>query len=521
MTALRSHRWAPCWALSLLLVAAAPLPLLAAGPKPAEGGEAVKVKLKSADERLSVLDVQRSREILEEVAHDPKTKAASKKLRARVYATLGRVRAELGDELGMDDAFSEAVKLDRGVKLPRSASPKILDALERIRAGAPKDEPPPHRPDPVKRPEPKPDAGVAARQDAGSVARADAGGPADAGAAARPDASGAPGRDAAAGLAVLPVSDGGASTSKDGGAGKDAGAGAPTSAKDASTPDAGAARDAGPQKDASSSGAGVTLDGATPKDASAMDAGAQRDASASDAGPQRDADTGRSSALLDAALPGDAGRNEGRSDGGSKGAADAGLRAAEPTERPRPGLRAEILGPRTSLSRVQILAVPTLLPESATYYARIRRAEERRFMPFLMTRTGTVAVLELRLTEARYELFLEAKDRGKVIARAGSADAPLVIETEQAPPIARAWAEPDLSPHPSPAKTSSSSTTALALGGQGFNSTTTWLVAGGVVAAAVLITIVVLVASGGSNTCSAKEGFGCTEIRVLPLIGGD
>ncbi len=515
MTTLSSHRWA----LSLLLLLAAPLPLFAAGPKPAEVEEAVKAKLKSADDLLSVLDVQRSREILEEVARDPKTKGASKKLRARVHATLGRVRAELGDELGMDDAFSEAVKLDRGVKLPRSASPKILDALERIRAGAPKDEPPPHRPDPSRRPEHE----RAAKLDGG------AGSKLDGGANETRDGGVAPGgRDAAVApaLAAALPGDGGtpsAAASKDAGALPNAGA-LPDAGKtkDAGvTPDASAPKDAGALLDASGArdGGATRNAGATPDASATKDAGAPSPTAAKDAGP------------LDAALPSDAGRfgpDAGRSEGDGgrastdAGAApDAGSRPPDPPAKPKPGLRAEIIGPKTSLSRVQILAVPTLLPESATYFARIRRPEERRFMPFLMTRTGTVAVLELRLTEARYELFLEAKDKGKVIARAASADAPLVIETEQAPPIARAWAEPDLSPHPSPVRTSSSSTTALAQGGEGFNATTTWLVAGGVVAAAVLITIVVLVASGGSSGCNAKEGFGCTEIRVLPLIGGD
>ncbi|MFO0728581.1 MAG: hypothetical protein U1E65_32695 [Myxococcota bacterium] len=451
-------------ALALAVLTALPGLALAAGPKPADPEEAVKERLKSADDLLGLLEVQRSREILEELARDPRSKAATKKTRARLFATLGRVRAELGDEAGMAEAFLEAVRIDRSIKLPKSVSPKILEALERAKEILPKEEPGHHEAGHG----PKPDAGP-------GPSRRDGGEPSAGLDASLPDARVERGDARVQGL--------------DAGSALDAGSRGGADA--AIALDAGNARDAGPSLD--------------PRDAAlARDAANARDAGAEDAAPRPDASAAKDAAIADVGL--------------------APVVSAEPAVKLKPGLRLVIAGAPRALARVQLLAVPTLLPDSATYYARIRRPDERRFMPFLMTRTGTVAILELRLSDPRYEIYLEAKDKNRVIAKAHSADAPLVLEVEPAPSLKDAWAEPDLSPHPSPslsARTSSSSTVAVTAASTGLSNTQAWLLAGGVLLAALIITGSILIATSGSNPCQAKEGFGCTEIRVLPLIGGD
>lgn len=92
---------------------------------------------KEAEQLLGALEYERARERLEGAVAGNTLRGASVTARAKIWALLGRARAELGDALGADEAFEQAVALDRRVRLPKSTSPKILDALERARANAP------------------------------------------------------------------------------------------------------------------------------------------------------------------------------------------------------------------------------------------------------------------------------------------------------------------------------------------------------------------------------------------------
>lgn len=123
---------------------------------------------KRARTMLDQLEYERARALLESSVRKPRNARARPATKARLWALLGRARAELGDMVGSDEAFLEAVRWDRRVKLSRATSPKIRQALERARSLAPPPraaEPPPPAPPvapppavepPVARVKPKP-----------------------------------------------------------------------------------------------------------------------------------------------------------------------------------------------------------------------------------------------------------------------------------------------------------------------------------------------------------------------------
>jgi hypothetical protein len=146
-------------------------------PKGSPDAEVIDVT-RRAEALLDKLEYERAREVLESSVRSlPSYKKAKPTAKAKLLALLGRARAELGDSIGADEAFQQAVAWDRRVKLSSSTSPKILEALERARANAPDaaevapiEEPPPEKPE---KPKPKPkerpsrDAGI--REDAAAA----------------------------------------------------------------------------------------------------------------------------------------------------------------------------------------------------------------------------------------------------------------------------------------------------------------------------------------------------------------
>lgn len=89
--------------------------------------------IERAEVLLSKVEYERARAVLERAVADPELRNARPANRARLWAALGRTRAELGVP-GSEQAFRQAVQLDRHVRLPRTTSPKIAEALERTRA---------------------------------------------------------------------------------------------------------------------------------------------------------------------------------------------------------------------------------------------------------------------------------------------------------------------------------------------------------------------------------------------------
>ncbi|MEL6183197.1 MAG: tetratricopeptide repeat protein [Myxococcota bacterium] len=105
-------------------------------------------ELTESEALLDSLQYEEARARLEAAARDPRLRRAPARLRAKLFATLGRARAELGDLESADASFREAVRLDPRVQLSPRVSPKIRDALEsaRSRVGAETPAPPAPRP---------------------------------------------------------------------------------------------------------------------------------------------------------------------------------------------------------------------------------------------------------------------------------------------------------------------------------------------------------------------------------------
>ncbi len=130
----------------------------------------VRAEFQRADALLRSLEVQRARELLEAVLATPAWRRASTRVRARLWVTLGRARAEAGDLVGMSQAFENATRLDRAVALPPVVSPKILAALEDARVKVPVPEAP--RPREPEARDPRGDGRSDARPDARGLTRA-------------------------------------------------------------------------------------------------------------------------------------------------------------------------------------------------------------------------------------------------------------------------------------------------------------------------------------------------------------
>lgn len=132
--------------------------LLAAGPAAAQSraDRTLEAEIAEAEALLDRLEYEEARARLEKAARDRRFRRASPRGRAQLFVTLGRVRAELGDEEGAETSFLSACRLDPTVKLPNLVSPKIRQLLERARSQArseapstvstpPKAEPPPRQ----------------------------------------------------------------------------------------------------------------------------------------------------------------------------------------------------------------------------------------------------------------------------------------------------------------------------------------------------------------------------------------
>lgn len=139
-------------AVMALLIALAPS-FAEAKPSRKVDREVRKVS-RRAEKMLDDLEYERARALLEASVRKKRYTRARARAKARLWALLGRARAELGDAVGSDEAFLEAVRWDRRVKLSRRTSPKIREALERARRLAPPPAPPPKAPPPAPPPPP-------------------------------------------------------------------------------------------------------------------------------------------------------------------------------------------------------------------------------------------------------------------------------------------------------------------------------------------------------------------------------
>ncbi|MEQ9501399.1 MAG: hypothetical protein RIT81_31305, partial [Deltaproteobacteria bacterium] len=145
-------------ATALALALSFALPATAAPSRKAT--KEVQTICRRAQRLLDKLEYERGRELLESSVRNPRFRRASPASKAQLWALLGRARAELGDMVGTDEAFLEAVRWDRRVRLSKSTSPKIREALDRARANAPvpgkTEAPPPPPPEPPPPPPPPP-----------------------------------------------------------------------------------------------------------------------------------------------------------------------------------------------------------------------------------------------------------------------------------------------------------------------------------------------------------------------------
>jgi hypothetical protein len=143
-----------------------------------------------------------------------------------------------------------------------------------------------------------------------------------------------------------------------------------------------------------------------------------------------------------------------------------------------------------------------------------------------MTRTGSVATLELLVDRPRIELYVKARDGERTLALAASPEAPAVVTAVAPPSLSEAWAEPGARP---PVPKGSVRTSSLAAQGTRTSSAAvptpatdddpTELILFSVAGAAVVIgAVIAIVVLANKRDCNAKEGFGCTEIQVQPLM---
>ena len=118
--------------LSLLLS----LGLVLVGSEPASArpdGSRPSV-VRRAERQIARLELERARSLLERAIENPRFRGTPRSRRARVFATLGWARSEIGDLSGAREAFREALRLDEGVLLPRVSSPKVRATLENMRS---------------------------------------------------------------------------------------------------------------------------------------------------------------------------------------------------------------------------------------------------------------------------------------------------------------------------------------------------------------------------------------------------
>ena len=375
--------------------------------------------VKQAEDLLNRLEYERARELLEASARDAGLRKASPTAKAQLWAQLGRARAELGDSMGSEDAFLVAVRWDRRVKLARSTSPKIVEALDRARAMAPApgDEPPPPEPEPPPsrpqvaevEPEPEPPPVVETP-------------PARPEPAARPERAEPPQR--------------------------------PERAE----------RPERPQR-------------------------AERPVAKREPPPKAEA------------------------------------RPAPPAAaKLGPWMRQRLDGEVLLGRSVELVIEHQGLPRDARFDAWIRRTQTGAFRRVQLARTGTVAKGSLELDRPRIELYVTATQGRKVVARVGSETEPVVVSTEPPPPpIVQAWSGDLPKVAPSAEVRTSTTVAAAPVAATRVESTSALtdleiglIAAGGAVVVTGLV-ILAVVLFGKPKACDAREGFGCTEVTILPL----
>jgi hypothetical protein len=122
------------------MIAAGPRPALADGKRDLEDGIAF----------YENLDTDRALERLEAAS---KAKDLGPKDRAKAFLYLGVVQFEIGRERDADASWASAFSLDKAASAPAGTSPKVIQAMEKVRASASKggktSPPPPPPPQPT------------------------------------------------------------------------------------------------------------------------------------------------------------------------------------------------------------------------------------------------------------------------------------------------------------------------------------------------------------------------------------
>jgi hypothetical protein len=456
-----------------------------------------------AETLLDKLEYERARELLETAVLNPMFRKARPTWRAKLWALLGRARAEVGDTVGTDEAFLQAVQFDRRVKLAKGTSPKILDALERARLNAPL---PGEATGPVA--ETKPEA-------------ADKGGGEKAGAEKRTRSPhGERTRTSTA----------------------------PKTAVGKKPP----AADDGDEEEA---GGADARRGASKTEAAAGKAGESADKGGGEKrGREKKPKTPVSE---DKQTKPETPAKEGANEPETKPETPA-KPEAKPARKDSPKLRHRIEGRVAINKTITIVIEQENLPRGAHLELELRKGQTGAFKQEPLTKTGTVSIRKMKLDRPRLEFFVRALKGKKLITQLGSLDDPIIVSTLPPPPsLADAWsveeqkvqliprtatatkaskpAAPPLavstperahtstktaSPLPSVAPSSAPiavvKPTEVKEEDDGSTGLIIGITAGAVALVAAGIVTFLIIKSHGTPECPAKEGFGCTQIQVVP-----
>ncbi len=193
-----------------------------------------------------------------------------------------------------------------------------------------------------------------------------------------------------------------------------------------------------------------------------------------------------------------------------------------PTEKNEPpALAWWIEGPLVSGARVSLVADIATLPKDTTVEAHRLYDGQAHALRIELTKSGTTAVSIFSLDERPFDLWILAKHKGQVVARAGSAETPMRFAPKTAPSLTEAW-----SPKPKTSETKSSTIAATAAppraveerSGDATGDPVTLLVTLGMIGLMVTAVIVSVALLTGGPDCEVTPGTGCSEVRVLPLV---
>lgn len=194
---------------------------------------------------------------------------------------------------------------------------------------------------------------------------------------------------------------------------------------------------------------------------------------------------------------------------------------AEPTE--PAALAWWIEGPLVSGARVRLVIDTTGVPKDAELSAHRRFVGASSASRLELTRSGTTASAVLNLDPRPFDLWMSARSKSILVARAGSESAPIHLAPKVAPALGEAWSPAP--PPPATEQTQGSTVAAATLvppaepgeGGDATGDPLTLALTFGmilVMVGAVVLSVSLLV---GGPDCDAPPGFGCSEVRVLPL----